>query len=44
MNYTPTEWKSGDVITAEKLNKLENEVASGGEKKCQDRHQKSGER
>ena len=30
MNYTPTEWSSGDVITAEKLNKLENGVASGG--------------
>lgn len=23
MAYTPTEWKSGDVITAEKLNNLE---------------------
>lgn len=27
MSYTPTEWASGDVITAEKLNKLENGVA-----------------
>ena len=23
MAYTPTEWKDGDIITAEKLNKLE---------------------
>jgi len=30
MAYTPTEWKSGDVITAEKLNNLENGVASAG--------------
>ena len=28
MGYTPTEWVNGDVITAEKLNKLENGVAS----------------
>ena len=27
MSYTPTEWKSGDVITAEKLNNLEQGVA-----------------
>ena len=26
MSYTPTEWNSGDVITAEKLNKIENGV------------------
>lgn len=26
MSYTPTEWSNGDVITAEKLNKLENGV------------------
>lgn len=26
MAYTPTEWKNGDVITAEKLNKLEEGV------------------
>lgn len=31
MAYTPTEWKSGDVITAEKLNKLEEGVASAGD-------------
>ena len=24
--YTPTNWKSGDVITAEKLNKIENAI------------------
>ena len=28
MAYEPTEWKSGDVITAEKLNKMETELAS----------------
>lgn len=30
MSYTPTEWNTGDIVTAEKLNKLENGVASGG--------------
>lgn len=32
MAYTPTEWQTGDIVTAEKLNKLENGVAdsSGG--------------
>lgn len=30
MSYTPTEWTSGDVITAEKLNKLEGGVAESG--------------
>lgn len=30
MSYTPTNWQTGDTITAEKLNKLENGVASGG--------------
>lgn len=30
MSYTPTEWKTGDVITAEKLNKLEDGVANAG--------------
>lgn len=30
MAYTPTNWQNGDVITAEKLNKLENGVAQGG--------------
>lgn len=28
MAYTPTEWQDGDVITAEKLNKIENGVAT----------------
>ena len=39
MAYTPTEWKSGDVITAEKLNNIEDGVQealenseSGGER------------
>lgn len=26
MAYTPTEWKTGDVITAEQMNKLEQGV------------------
>ena len=32
MSYTPTEWATGDIVTAEKLNKLEGgvEQASGG--------------
>ena len=30
MAYTPTDWQTGDVVTAEKLNKLENGVAGGG--------------
>lgn len=32
MSYEPTEWKSGDVITSAKLNKIENGIhsASGG--------------
>lgn len=30
MSYTPTNWATGDVITAAKLNKLEQGVASGG--------------
>lgn len=30
MTYIPTDWKIGDTITAEKLNKLENAVAGGG--------------
>ncbi|MDN6491158.1 MAG: hypothetical protein L0K14_00530, partial [Leuconostoc sp.] len=28
MAYTPTEWKKGDTITSEKLNKIENGVAT----------------
>lgn len=27
MSYSPTNWQNGDIITAEKLNKLENGVA-----------------
>lgn len=27
MSYTPTEWKTGDVITAEKLNNMESGIA-----------------
>ena len=30
MSYTPTNWENGDIITAEKLNKLENGVADSG--------------
>lgn len=30
MAYTPTNWKSGDVVTSAKLNKLEQGVASSG--------------
>jgi hypothetical protein len=30
MSYTPTNWATGDVITAVKLNKLEQGVASAG--------------
>ena len=30
MPYEPTNWQTGDTITAEKLNKLENGVAGGG--------------
>ena len=30
MSYEPTNWKSGDVVTSAKLNKLENAVANGG--------------
>lgn len=30
MSYTPTVWATGDVVTAEKLNKLEQGVASAG--------------
>lgn len=32
MSYTPTEWKNGDVITAEKLNKLESAVVEASNK------------
>lgn len=30
MSYTPTEWVTGDTITAEKLNKMESGIASAG--------------
>lgn len=30
MSYEPTNWKTGDVVTSAKLNKLENAVANGG--------------
>lgn len=30
MSYTPTEWETGQTITAEKLNKLEQGVADAG--------------
>lgn len=30
MPYTPTQWRSGDVITSEKLNKIEGGIASNG--------------
>lgn len=30
MSYEPTVWKNGDVITPEKLNKIEQGVAGGG--------------
>lgn len=30
MSYTPTNWETGDTITAEKLNKLEQGVANAG--------------
>lgn len=30
MAYEKTEWKSGDTITAEKLNKIEDGIAEGG--------------
>jgi hypothetical protein len=30
MSYEPTVWKSGDIVTSAKLNKLEQGVAGGG--------------
>lgn len=30
MSYEPTNWKTGDVVTSAKLNKLENGVAQSG--------------
>lgn len=29
MSYTPTDWKTGDVITAEKLNNMEAGISDG---------------
>ena len=31
MSYTPTEWQTGDVITAEKLNNMESGIAGATE-------------
>lgn len=31
MSYTPTEWATGDVVTAEKLNKIEGGIQEAGE-------------
>lgn len=28
MSYTPTTWKSGDIVTSEKLNKIEQGIAN----------------
>lgn len=30
MSYTPTTWAAGDTVTAAKLNKIEQGIASGG--------------
>ena len=30
MSYIPTNWAAGDIVTAEKLNKIENGIVSGG--------------
>lgn len=30
MSYTPTNWKSGDVVTSTKLNKMEQGIAGNG--------------
>ena len=30
MSYTPTEWQRGDIVTSQKLNKLEQGVANAG--------------
>ena len=32
MSYTPTNWKNGDKITSEKLNKIENAIRDNSEK------------
>ena len=38
MAYTPTTWSDGDVITAEKLNKLEQGVKNEQVENQQDQH------
>ena len=30
MSYTPTEWKTGDIVTAQKLNKIEAGISESG--------------
>lgn len=32
MSYKPTEWKSGDVVTSAKLNKMENGITTANNK------------
>ena len=32
MSYTPTDWKTGDVITADKLNNMEQGIVNAGGK------------
>ena len=34
MSYTPTNWKSGDVVTSAKLNKMEGGIAASGPLIC----------
>lgn len=34
MSYEPTNWKKGDVVTSEKLNKIENGIAAVGVLVC----------
>ncbi len=31
MSYTPTEWQTGDVVTAEKLNNIENGIENASD-------------
>lgn len=31
MSYTPTQWQTGDTITAEKLNNMENGIENANE-------------
>ena len=30
MSYTPNTWATGDIVTSEKLNHMEQGIASGG--------------